>query len=253
MRRFIIEVLALTIAATLVWWATAEWLGETTIVGGKLLHRVIGYPAPSLAQGSHRFYWLAPLFPPLVGLILPSRWVSWPRRLIGLLIGLAAFWYMVSLQVAVTFTPYLTLSTERAYMMKIFISLNQVAVPVALWLIVTGGPKAEWLRAGRAAPDKGGAKDSAPDRQGLRLPLTLLATVAFCAVVTVPVKLAVDRTTPRLDAARQKTARAILADDYPTAIKAIDDMLAEQGGQNAALTILQREMKRRMLDTRWPR
>ncbi len=244
MRRFILDAILLSIAATILWWLTDDLTAKTTIAGGRLLHRLIGYPAPGMAEGVH-LYWLSPLFPPLVGLLLASRWVPWPRRLIGLAITLLAFWYMVSFQAAVTFSPYLTNSAIRAYLMKSLISLNQVAVPILLWLIVAGVPRRAYFarekqrgtttsEQARTTPAKQARTAPAKVAAGLQPagvhPLVVLAlSGALCLVATLPVILAIEQTTPELNAARKRVANAIIAEDYARATEAIRQLHALQG------------------------
>lgn len=244
-RRFVIEAIVLSILGSLVWWATRNYTAATTIAGAKGLHWLIGYPSPFLAGNTHYIYWFSPLFPPMAGLILASRWLSWRRRLIGLVIGLGAFWYLVSLQVAVAFSPYLTLSTVRGYLSQILIALNSVAVPIVLWLIVTGGPPVQKTRPGKAGV--GRVVPAVSDRRaGTARPAWLVSVVLalfFCAVATLPVELAVEQSSPSLDAARKRVANAILVQDYSGAADAIDAMLQQQDG-NRYLSHLQSELRR---------
>ena len=247
MRRVIIEAILLSILMTGVWWVTDDLTARTTIAGGRLLHDSVGYPAPGMARGAHLF-WMSPLFPPLVGLLLASRWVPWRRRLYGLLITLAAFWYLVSFQVAVTFSPYLTLTTFRAYMMDVQVSANQVAVPILLWLIVAGAPPRSYFTTGRhtkAAPAKDGGAVQPSKPGGVHLLLAVILCGALCLVATLPVQLAVEKTNPALSAARKHVARAILAEDYADADKAIDELLVyQQPKGNSNLSLLQMEVRR---------
>ena len=238
MRRYVIEAIVLSLAASVVWWATRDFTAAATIAGAKGLHRLIGYPTPFLSGNSHHFYWFSPLFPPLVGLVLASRWLSWRRRLIGLLIGLCAFWYVVSVQLAVTFSPYLTLSAVRAYLMQVLISLNSVAVPVLLWLIVTGGPS---LAPGSGARPGKEHKGPRP-RPRLNLVVSVILAALLCAVITLPVQLAVEQSDPNLDAARNRLARAMLAENDVAALDAIEELLFWQGGKNPLLSYVRSQL-----------
>lgn len=247
MRRFTIEVLVISVAAAVLWGLTREYTAVTTIAGAKWLHRLVGYPAPFLlAEGNHD-YWFSPLFPPLVGLVLASRWVPWRRRLLGLGIGLCAFWYVVSVQVAVTYSPYLTLSTVRAYLMQTQIAMNSVVMPVLLWLAATGGPGREQLGGARTRGQAAtGARqgDLAPGTGGLNPLVSAALAVVLCVAVSFPVKLAAEQSGPSLDLARKRVANAILAKDFRGASRGIDDMLSMQGGDNRYLSHLQRELQR---------
>jgi hypothetical protein len=264
MRRFVLEAIFLSIAATVIWWLTDDLTAQTTIAGGRLLHRLVGYPAPGMAQGVH-LYWLSPLFPPLVGLLLASRWVPWPRRLIGLGITLIAFWYMVSFQAAVTFSPYLTNSAIRAYLMKSLISLNQVAVPIVLWLIVAGVPRSSYFTSGqqparasskqhRTAPARNARTPPArsagtkPPKAGIHPLLVVVFSGVLCLITTLPVILAIEQTTPELDAVRKRVANAIIAKDYARAGEAIRQLHALQG-PSSNLRHLHAELKRLATNT----
>lgn len=246
MRRFTIDVILVSIAATLVWWVSGGLLRPLTVLGAKGLHWLVGYPTPYLLADLDKFYWFAPLFPPLVGLVIASRWVSWPRRIIGLLIGMAAFCYLVSLQIVVVYTPYFTLSAVRAYLSSIQVSLNSVVVPVVLWLIITGGPPRQWTAQSESteSPNDG--------RHGKGLGRTSclfisLACIAFCSVLTLPILWAAEASTANLDAARNRLAGALIARDYNSALPAIDAMLREQG-RNSALNYVQSELYREIGD-----
>ncbi len=232
MRRFIIESIVVSVLAAVVWWLTQDITAPTTVAGAKMLHRLVGYPAPYLvADGSH-IYWFSPLFPPMVGLIIASRWTSWRRRIVGLSICTVGFWYIVSLQVAVSYSPYLTLSAIRGYLSQTLISLNSVAVPVVFWLIVTGGPPSHFLVRNRSPlPDaKKNARTANPTNHSDVHALRCVAlTALLCALATLPVKLATEQSNANLDAARKRLAGAVLTGDVNTAVAAQLDMTQEQG------------------------
>ncbi len=250
MRRFTVEVILISLAATVIWWATGGLLRPTTVAAAKGLHALVGYPAPYLLADLDGFYWFAPLFPPLVGLVFASRWVPWRRRLIGLLIGLAAFWYLVALQVVVVYTPYFTLSAVRAYLSAIQVSLNTAVVPVVLWLIVTGGPPRGWTPELKALRPGDAGRKSTNHRNPEKAKGyagTVFVTLAFCALATLPLFLAAQASTPNLDDARDRLARARLARDHAAALTAVDAMFQEQG-RNAALSYLQSELYRELGD-----
>ncbi len=239
MTRFVFRALLFSTAATVVWWATAGWTRPSTVASAKLLHSMVGYPAPYLLADLDDYHWFAPLFPPFVGLVAASYWVSTRRRIAGLAVGLITFWYLVALQIAVLYSPYLTLSAARAYFMSVQIALNSVAVPVVLWLIVVGGPPGGWEIERAHAGD-----DATPDALGRAGLLTLL----FCAVLTLPVPAAISQTTPTLSAAREAVARAIANDNTPSAIRSIERMFTVQR-ENAALSYLQMELHRKLGQT----
>jgi hypothetical protein len=246
MRRFTIDVILISIAATLVWWVSGGLLRPLTVLGAKGLHWLVGYPAPYLLADLDKFYWFAPLFPPLVGLVLASRWVSWPKRIIGLLIGIVAFCYLVALQIVVVYTPYFTLSAVRAYLSSIQVSLNSVVVPVVLWLILTGGPPRQWAtRSGPTESPDDGRKGKQHGRTSWLY--VSMACIAFCGVLTLPILWAAEASTANLDAARNRLAGALIARDYNSALPAIDAMLQEQG-RNTALSYVQSELHRELGD-----
>lgn len=238
-RRFTIHVVIISIAATGAWWALRGYCGHATIVGAKWLHALAGYPAPFLQADEHQEFWFAPMFPPLVGLVLASKWIPWTRRLVGLTIGLLGFWYVVSLQVAIVYSPYLTQSTVRAYLAEIQVGLNTIVFPVILWLIVTGGPPR--TRTFDTAKEDGAA-DGAP-RVGLSRAVCL--AWLFCAVCTLPVIPAAEQSNANLTSARNRLARALASGNDSAALKAIDAMFQQQR-HNDALSYLHSRLQRRM-------
>ncbi len=242
MKRFVIKFILISLGATVVWSLTTGWTRPTTIYGAKALHALVGYPAPWLLADLDHYHWFAPLFPPLVGLVMASQWVSWRRRLGGLVIGLAAFWYLVALQIAIVYSPYLTLSAVRAYLMSVQITLNSVVVPVVLWLIATGGPPREWSAA--AAPDQRPQPPADAD-SAARWGVMGVWTLLFSAILTLPILAAGAQTDASITAARNTVARAITADNPVAALRAIDTMFTRQQS-NAALSYLQMELHRQL-------
>ncbi|NOS99556.1 MAG: hypothetical protein HOP29_02900 [Phycisphaerales bacterium] len=235
MRRFAINAIGITLAAAVVWWFTRHTAAVSTIAGARALHWIIGYPAPKLAADDHFLFWFAPLFPPLVGLVLASRWAPWPGRIVGLAIGLTAFGYIVSMLIAVVYSPYLTPSAVRAYLSQALTELNAVAVPVILWLIVVGPPSAARLRPPR---------DRAY-RLGRATTRSLVLSIAFCGITTLPVWFAVEQSDRTIDSARNRLAASLTAEDYAGALLAMQDLMKSMG-QTPALQTLYRECERRL-------
>lgn len=245
MKRFIVKAFLLSAAAAALWWATAPWTRATTISLAKALHALVGYPAPYLLADLDDYYWFAPLFPPLAGLVLASHWVTLRRRLAGLAIGLAAFAYLVALQIAVVYSPYLTLSAARAYVMSSQIALNTVVVPVILWLIATAGPPENWTAGATPSPPADAPGVRPQRRPGL--PAVAAYALLFCGVMTLPIPWLAARTTPTLTAARKAVARAVATGRPASAIKAIDTLFTTQQN-NAALSYLQMQLYRTVGD-----
>ena len=233
-RRFTIHVVIISIIATSAWWTLRDFSGQASIIGAKWLHAVAGYPAPFLQADEHHEFWFAPMFPPLAGLVLASTWIPWTQRLMGLTIGLLGFWYVVSLQVAIAFSPYLTQSTVRAYLAEIQVGLNTIVFPVILWLIVTGGPPR----------DSASNHVDTDSRRRAGLPRAVFLALLFCAVCTLPVIPAAEQTNANLVVARNSLARALTSGNDPAALKAIDAMFRQQRS-NDALTYLQGKLQRR--------
>lgn len=243
MRRFTLTVIFISVLATCLWAATAPFARESTIQGAKWLHRLAGYPAPHLLADLDQFYWFAPLFPPFAGLVLASGQVPWRRRLTALVVGLAVFWYLVSAQIALVYSPYLTLSSVRGYFLAIQVGLNTVAVPVVLWLITIGGPPV--FRSGAASSPQPITRTDA-----IAPPSWLAAgawLVLFCVVMSLPVCLAAAQSNRNLDAARDRLGRSLVSQDLATAAAAIEKMLQEQRG-NASLSYLQLQIHRQLGD-----
>lgn len=237
-RRFTIHVVLISIAATGAWWLLRDYSAQATIIGAKWLHAIAGYPVPYLQADEQHSFWFAPMFPPLVGLVLASNWIPWHRRLLGVAIGLLGFWYVVSLQVAIVYSPYLTQSAVRAYLAEIQVGLNTIVFPVILWLIVTGGPP-------RApAPDSAVKDADADSRPSVGFPRAVCLALLFCAVCTLPVIPAAERSNANLVVARNRLARALAAGNDPAALKAIDVMFQQQRS-NDALTYLRGKLQHR--------
>lgn len=235
MRRFVLHAIGFTLAAAVVWWVTRNLAAASTIAGAGALHWIVGFPAPMLAADQHFLFWFAPLFPPFVGLVLASRWMSWPDRCMGLAIGLLAFWYVVSVLIAIVYSPYLTPSAVRAYLAQALTELNALAVPVILWLIVSGPPSA--LRLNRMRDRKRWTR-----RAGVKC---LALTLTFCGIATLPAWFAADQSDRTIDAARRRLAASLTAADYPSALLGIQDLMSAMG-QTPPLQALYRECSRRL-------
>ncbi len=234
MSRFVARALLVSLAATVAWWMTADWTCIATVTGAKWLHRLAGYPAPHLLADLDDFYWFAPLFPPFVGLTLASTWLTFRSRLTGIAIGLAAFWYLVSLQIAITYSPYLTLSSTRAYTLSMLVALNTIVVPVVFWLLATGGPPSAGVSRRAGDPNA---------RESRKTAFVVVGTLVFSVAVTLVVPLTASQSTPSLNQARRAAGRLIAAGDSPRAIEAVDHMLAIQR-TNAALSYLKLHLLR---------
>jgi hypothetical protein len=223
MKRFVRRAAVMTVVGMGVWWVTAPVASDATIWGAKALHALVGFPAPHLLAELDDYYWFAPMFGPLAGLILASDWMSWRRRVASMLVGYLAFCYLVSMQIAVGWSPYLTLSAVRGYFAAVQVGLNTVVTPVSLWLILTGGPPSVWERADLRRELKG----SAP--HGL---ISGALLVGFCGLLTLPATLAAGETNARLTAARRSVARLLSVEAVEAAIEAMDGMYREQGANS---------------------
>ncbi len=238
--RFIIRFFLYTALATVIWWLIDPASQTLTVRTAKLLHSLAGYPAPYLLADIESFYWFNPLVPPLIGLVLASDWLSWRRRSLALAIGWAAFVYLVSLQIAILYSPYLTNSAVRAYLISMQVALNTVVVPVVLWLIATGGPPDRSETPSHTDPSTKTARRAAPR------PATIaLLTLVFCGMMTIPVALAAEKTHPDLSAARRELAQSLKSKHFSGSLKPVEKMLRYDRG-NTAIGYLNLELRRRL-------
>ena len=221
MRRFLLEVIAYSLLATLLWWLgfAQELTHPATIWLAKILHRIAGFPAPYLLADLKPYFWFSPLFPPLVGLMLASRWLSWGERLRRLVIGLGCFWLAVALQMCLVYSPYLPLSRFRDYVKMMGISSGYILLPVILWLILTGGPGA------LVAPPGGGegptAAGSRRRRSWVPSALALAVTLALAAPIFVSVRLGA----PEWTKARREMSVGLVRRDPAYTLIAIQEVL----------------------------
>ncbi len=239
MSRFIARFFFYSTMATAVWWFVEPVGWWVTNSGAKWLHTLAGYPAPYLLSDIDFRYWFNPLFPPLVGLILASGWLSWRRRGICVFPGIFAFVYLVSLQVAVVYSPYLTNSAVRAYLSSVQVAFNTVVVPVILWLIVTGGPPD-----GSESVDRDGSSSKKTGVGVPRLMSVWLMMLLFCGVMTVPVVLAGEKTHPDLTLARRELAKSLRSKHFSGTLQAVEKMLRYDPG-NRPVGYLGLELRRR--------
>lgn len=239
MKRFVVRFFLYSILATGIWWLVTPVGRALTIDGAKWLHALAGYPAPYLLAELDDRYWFNPLFPPLVGLLLASDWLTWRRRSVGIMVGLIAFFYLVSLQVAVVYSPYLTNSAIRAYLSSVQVAFNTVVVPVILWLMASGGPP-DWSKPADESDQQQKKSPINPPRLGTAVIMMLL----FCGVMTLPVVLAGEKTHPDLTLARQELAQSLRSKHFSSAYKAVEKMLRYDPG-NRPVGYLNLELHRR--------
>ncbi len=238
MRRYVRTAILYTIAAVPFWWLTMSLAQHGTIAGAKLLHFLAGYPAPHLLAELDDYYWFAPMFPPLAGLLLASDRLPMRRRVLSLVAGYVAFCYLVSLQIAVVWSPYLTLSAVRGYMSAVQVGLNTVVVPVIFWLIFTGGPPRIWSEVAVA----GSTPPMAAHPKTIHSAAFMLL---FCGLLTLPTMLAASQTSHNLTSARDNLAASLTANNTTGALSAIEAMFQEQGN-NAYLSYLQMQLLHEM-------
>jgi hypothetical protein len=221
LRRFLLEVIVYSLLATVLWWlGFAHGLTDhPTIWLAKILHRIAGYPAPYLLADLKPYFWFSPLFPPLVGLMLASRWLSWGTRLRRLAVGLACFWLAVSLQVCLVYSPYLPLSRFRDYVKMMGISSGYVLLPVILWLVLTGGPGA------LVAPAGGGKGPAAPASRRQRSWVPSVFALGVGLALAVPIFVAAQLGAPEWTKARREMSVGLVRHDPAYTLIAIQEVL----------------------------
>ena len=247
MRRFLIEAVVFSVLASVLWWLTfvTDTTRQATLELARDLHRVAGYPAPYLLAEVRPYYWHAPLFPPLVGLMLASRWLTWRQRLWQLALALACFWVMVAVQIVMVYSPYLPLSTFRSFVERIYISSGYIAAPVILWLILTGGPLS--LLKG---PNK--AEETSPAPRGpAGHPLfprrwhAPAAAVCLCVLFTVPVFVSAALGAPGWAEARKMMADGLRLNDDAAALIGLQEILPEDPTNDGLIYLAARLHQRR--------
>lgn len=139
--RFALAVVIWSAAAALVWWTAWHLMQPKMVTIAKVIHELIGWPAPYLNASEFRHTWHVPIFPPLVGLVMASSWLSWPRRGVALLMGLFGLCVFTALQITLDCSPYLPDTALRMYIKRILVAPTLILPQVVLWLIVTGGPR----------------------------------------------------------------------------------------------------------------
>jgi hypothetical protein len=229
-------VIGYLLLATLLWWlGLALGLTQlTTIWLAKILHRVAGYPAPYLLADLKPYLWFCPVFPPLVGLMLASRWLSWAVRLRRLAVGLGCLWLAVALQICLVYSPYLPLSRFRDYAGMMGLWLACILLPVILWLILTGGPRA--LVAARGRGEVLPTDASRRGRSWLPPVLALVVTLALAVPIFVAGRLGA----PEWEKPRREMSVGLIRHDPAYTLIAIQDVLPLDPGNHGLLYLAAR-------------
>lgn len=233
MRRFIIEAVVFSLLATALWYVSfaTDVARQATLELARALHRVAGYPAPYLLAEVKSYYWHSPLFPPLVGLILASRWLTWRQRLAQLTLALVCFWFIVAVQIVIVYSPYLPLSWFRSFVERIYISSGYIAAPIVLWLILTGGP-------GPLLAPPGSFQDEHPLFP--RRWHAAVAAILLCLLFTVPVFVAAGRGDPGWPQARRAMAEGLRRDDPAAALVGLQQILPRDPRNDALIYLAAR-------------
>ncbi len=150
MRRYATHVFIYTLGATLVWWVSHGWIAPISIDAARLLHRLVGMPAPYLIVETLDYFWLSPPMQLFVGLVLASSWRSRPQRLLTLLIGCTLLWFLVVMHIFAIASPYLGAGQARYVIGTLLAKGHLIALPILFWLILTPLPKPSRLHAGPA-------------------------------------------------------------------------------------------------------
>ena len=238
MRRFIIEAVVFSLLATAVWYVTfaTDVTRQATLEVARVLHRVAGYPAPYLLAEVKPYYWHSPLFPPLIGLMLASRWLTWRQRLAQLIFALICFWFMVAVQIVIVYTPYLPLSWFRSFVERIYISSGYIAAPIILWLILTGGPHPLL-----APPDSSEGEHPLFARRWH----AAVAAIILCVLFTLPVFIAAGRGDPGWPEARRAMAEGLRRDDPAAALVGLQQILPKDPRNDGLIYLAARLHQRR--------
>lgn len=140
MRRFPLHALGCTLGASLIWWFTHGTVAPLSIEATRLLHRLVGRPAPYLIVETLDFFWLAPPMQLFVGLVLASSWLTWKRRVRELLIGGAMLWFVVVMHIIAIASPYLGAGQGRYLIAVCLAKGHLIALPIIFWLILVPLP-----------------------------------------------------------------------------------------------------------------
>jgi len=146
MGRFAARVFGYTLGATLLWWLTRSTTAVWSIDAAKLLHRLVGAPAPFLILECLDYWWLAPPVQLFVGLTLAASWLTWRRRIMALVVGVLLLWFLVILDVVSMSSPYLGPSPMRGVLDSILTNGHLIIAPIIFWLILVGLPATPLLQ-----------------------------------------------------------------------------------------------------------
>jgi hypothetical protein len=217
-RRFIIEAVVFSLLATALWYVTfaTDVTRQATLELARILHRVAGYPAPYLLAEVKPYCWHSPLFPPLVGLMLASRWLTWRQRVAQLIFALVCFWFIVAVQIVIVNSPYLPLSWFRSFVERIYISFGYITAPLILWLILTGGPGPLLAPPGSFQ----GEHPLFPRRWH-----AVVTAIILCLLFTLPVFIAAGRGDPGWPQARRAMAEGLRRNDPAAALVGLQQIL----------------------------
>ncbi|MFQ5500909.1 MAG: hypothetical protein ACE5EQ_01250 [Phycisphaerae bacterium] len=150
MRRFATHVFVYTLGATLIWWLSHRWIAPISIDAARLLHQLIGLPAPYLIVETLDYFWLSPPMQLFVGLVFASSWLRRPQRLYTLLIGGTLLWFLVVMHIFAISSPYLGAGQTRYLIGTLLAKGHLIALPILFWLILTPLPKSSRLHVGPA-------------------------------------------------------------------------------------------------------
>lgn len=215
MGRFAARVLAFTVGATIFWWLTRSATAAWTVEGAKLLHRLVGAPAPFLILEVLDYWWLAPPVQFFVGLTLAATWLGWRRRLLALFVGIYLLWLVVMMGVVSMSSPYLGPSSMRTVISSILTNGHLIIAPIIFWLILVGIPPATVIQAW-----SGGTTPRADDSPGASPRWWPRTVVAFmvCSAVSVVVYAPALAAAPEVKQARRALCDALRAGDDRQAI-----------------------------------
>lgn len=247
--RFAATAVAYTLLATLAWWLTHDAAASACASFAKLLHAIIGLPAPYLIADVADLWWLAPPAQLFVGLVLASAWIRWPVRLTLLLVGISLFWFITSMTIVIACSPYIGMAPGRQFVSIMLTKSLLVVVPTILWLMLCGIPRpAAASRIGsRGEPDDDDlrtVRQRLPAEAGRGIPLAARAAVSVSAcLVLLPLTGLALATTATADIreARSDLASALRGRNHRAGIGhaiRLGDLELARGGQDLTLIYL---------------
>jgi len=144
-RRFVPRAVLWTALAGICWKLSLAPNVHLTVFITKLLHRLVGIPAPYMFCDEKTFFWHATLFPPVLGLTLASYWLRWPDRLVRAGAGYLVYCVLTAITIAVNESPYLPENDFGEVLTNTLVNADYCTFGIVIWVLAAS----PWYR-GRA-------------------------------------------------------------------------------------------------------